>query len=188
MALIQIWGRKIHTINFASSLDCSVSLWVLRKGFSWNISNAWLFVYSDLHRSPLSLCIQAKVCLAKHAQLLFSCWRIHLTCSVGNRDRKARLPLCCPATPQYQMQNWADGWRMLQRTFLSYMELQTSKHSTSFYHTHQSRHAVLDRTLINHHREAAAWRDFQYVFLHSFAWNRRGRLNKALLELVMHIF
>lgn len=70
LALIWTWGRTIHTMNFAPSLDCSIPVWVLRKGFSWSISKARLFVYSDLHRSPLSLHMPGKICLAKHAQLL----------------------------------------------------------------------------------------------------------------------
>lgn len=116
---------------------------------------------------------------------LSSCYRIHPTCSVGNKARRARLPLCCPATPQLQVQNR----KMLQRTILLCMELQTSKHSTSSItaHINQGMQLLTGHWSITIGRQQRV-ETFQYVFLHSFSWNRRSRLNKPLLELVMHIF
>lgn len=74
------------------------------------------------------------------------------------------------------------------------MNCKQANTADTLYHTaHQLMCAVLDRTLIDHHRETTAWgywEIFQYVSFILFPEQlpRRGRLDKALLELGKHIF
>lgn len=121
LTLMQTWGRTIHTINFASSLDCSTPLWATRKAF-FLLAFPMLGFLSTLcsSREPSSLCAcQTKVCLAKHAQLLCLPAKgfTQPVMEVTRTRKQGCLPLCCPATPQFPVQNR----KTLHRTFLLYM-------------------------------------------------------------------
>jgi len=166
-------GRTRHTMNFSSSLDCSTPLCVLSKVFLLLVFPVLSFLSTlCCSQEPSSLCTcQTKAYLEKHAQLLcFPAKGFTQPVTQVTRTRKQGcLPLCCPATTLFPVHNK----RTLHRIFQFYVNCKQANTADTFYHTaHQSMHAVLDRTLIDHHRVATAWdywETFQYACLHSFS-------------------
>lgn len=164
LTVMQTQKRKIHTINFASSLYCSMPLGS-QVFFSFSISNSWLSVYSLFFTGVLqSLPAPEKSCLAKCAQLLCLPDKgfTKPVMQVARTMKQDCLPLCC------SVQNR----KVLHRRFLLYMGRKEADAAATLYHTaHQSMLAALDRILIDHHRQTTAWGCLemcQHAFLHAF--------------------
>lgn len=109
---------------------------------------------------------------------LSSWYRIHPTCSVGCLSAAQPHPSSkCKREGCYK-EHFCHLWNCKQAS---------AAHPSSTAHINQGMQLLTGHWLITIGRQQDA-ETFQYVFLHSFSWNRRGRLNKPLLELMMHIF
>lgn len=109
LTVMQTWGRTTQTIHSASSLDCSISLWVLRKALSLSAFPMLGFLStlcSSQEPSSVRSC-QTEIYLAKHAQLLCLPTKgfTQPVMQVTRTRMQGCLLLCSAAAPQVPVQN-----------------------------------------------------------------------------------
>lgn len=192
LSVMQTWGRTMHTIHSASSLDCSTSLWVLRKALSLSAFPMLGFLStlcSSQEPSSVRSC-QTEIYLAKHTQLhcLPTKGFTQPVMQVTRTRMQGCLLLCSAAAPLVPVQNTAQNISVLY-------ELQTSKHSRYLLSSSTATDVCIPWPDTNQSptgRQSMGLLGDIAICLPSFFFlsklPRRGRLDKPLLELAVRVF